>query len=355
MLGRTGSPYGPTTIARQPRRLARLAVLATTVALGAAGLAVAATPSSAAACNGYVGLTFDDGPNGATGQLLSVLRANGARATMFNVGQNVQGNPSAARAQVDAGMWVANHSWNHAHMTSMSQSQMQSDLSQTSAAIQSATGVRPQLFRPPYGETNSTLQSVASSLGMRQVLWDVDSQDWNNASVSQIVANASRLQAGQVILMHDGIANTRSAIPQIMANLTSRNLCPGMISPSTGRAVAPDGAAPPTGNPTTPPPTGNPTTPPPGGGCTATATTPNVWGDRYNTSVTVQGAANWTVVVAVTAPQRITTTWNGAPSWDSSGQVMTMRSNGSGNTFGFTTMMNGNSGARPQIRSCAAG
>jgi hypothetical protein len=34
--------------------------------------------------------------------------------------------------------------------------------------------------------------------------------------------------------------------------------------------------------------------------------------------------------------------------------VMTMRSNGSGNTFGFTTMMNGNSGARPQIRSCTA-
>ncbi|MFF3854771.1 polysaccharide deacetylase family protein [Micromonospora sp. NPDC002575] len=341
---------------RPLRHARRLAVLATTVALGAAaGLTVAATPSSAAACNGYVGLTFDDGPTGSTNALLSVLRANNVRATMFNVGQNVQGNPSAARAQVDAGMWVANHSWNHAHMTSMSQSQMQSDLSQTSSAIQSATGVRPQLFRPPYGETNSTLQSVASSLGMRQVIWDVDSQDWNGASVSQIVSNASRLQAGQVILMHDGIQNTRDAIPQIMSNLNSRGLCPGMISPSTGRAVAPDGTPPPTGSPTTPPPTGSPTTPPPGGACTATATFPNVWGDRYNTSVTVQGASNWTVVVAVTAPQRITTTWNGTASWDSTGYVMTMRSNGSGNTFGFTTMMNGNSSARPQIRSCTAG
>lgn len=136
---------------RTSRLTVRLAVLASTVALSAAGLAVAATPSSAAVCNGYVGLTFDDGPTGSTSALLSVLRANGVRATMFNVGQNVQSNPSAARAQVDAGMWVANHSWNHAHMTSMSQSQMQSDLSQTNSAIQSATGVRPQLFRPPYG------------------------------------------------------------------------------------------------------------------------------------------------------------------------------------------------------------
>jgi len=239
-IGGSRRPSAPRT-----SRLTRLAVLASAVALSAAGLAVAATPSSAATCNGYVGLTFDDGPTGSTSALLSVLRANGVRATMFNVGQNVQSNQSAARAQVDAGMWVANHSWNHAHMTSMSQSQMQSDLSQTNSAIQSATGVRPQLFRPPYGETNSTLQSVASSLGLRQVIWDVDSQDWNGASVSQIVSNAGRLQDGQVILMHDGIQNTRDAIPQIMANLSSRNLCPGMISPSTGRAVAPDGTPPP--------------------------------------------------------------------------------------------------------------
>lgn len=350
MFGRLGTPRPPTAARRPRRHTARLAVVATAVALGAVGIAVAAPPSSAAVCNGYVGLTFDDGPTGGTSSLLSVLRANGVRATMFNVGQNVQSNPSAAQAQVAAGMWVANHSWNHAHMTQMNQSQMQSDLSQTSSAIQSATGIRPQLFRPPYGETNSTLQSVASSLGMRQILWDVDSQDWNGASVSQIVSAAGRLQAGQIILMHDGIQNTRDAIPQIMANLSSRNLCPGMISPSTGRAVAPDGS-----NPTTPPPTGDPTTPPPGSGCTAVPTITNVWGDRYNTSVTVNGASNWTVVVALTAPQRVSTVWNGSFSWDSTGYVMTARSNGSGNTFGFTTMMNGNTSARPQIRSCTAG
>jgi len=327
-------------------RTARLAVLAMIVAMGGVAVTVLATPSSAATCNGYVGLTFDDGPTGSTSTLLNVLRANGVRATMFNVGQNVQNNRSAAQAQVAAGMWIGNHSWNHSHMTSFSQSQMQSDLSQTNQAIQSATGTTPRLFRPPFGETNSTLQSVASSLGMRQVIWDVDSQDWNGASVSQIVSAAGRLQNGQVILMHDGIQNTRDAIAQIMANLTSRNLCPGMISPSTGRAVAPDG---------TTPPTSGPTTPPPGGGCTTSVTPGTVFGDRYNTSVTVSGASSWAVVVALTSPQRVSSVWNGSPSWDSSGFVMTVRSNGSGNTFGFTTMFNGNTTARPQIRSCTAG
>ncbi|MFI6030085.1 cellulose binding domain-containing protein [Amycolatopsis magusensis] len=136
--------------------------------------------------------------------------------------------------------------------------------------------------------------------------------------------------------MHDGYQSTINALPQIAAGLASRNLCAGMISTTTGQAVAP------ADNP------GNP----PVGACTATYQRVQQWGDRFNGQVTITAGASaissWTATVTVTSPQKVSTTWNGTPSWDSSGNVMTMKPNGNGSlaanastTFGFTVMANG--------------
>ncbi|TYB50336.1 polysaccharide deacetylase family protein [Nonomuraea sp. PA05] len=307
-------------------------LLAVCLAVTATSALAADRTQAAADCSGgYVGLTYDDGPNaGNTANLLNALTSNGLRATMFNTGQNAQNNQGLVRAQRDAGMWIGNHSWSHPHLTQLSSSQMTSELQRTQQVIQQATGTAPRLFRPPYGETNATLRSVEQQLGLTEVLWDVDSQDWNGASTAQIVQAAGRLQNGQVILMHDQYATTLAAVPQIAANLRGRNLCAGMISPATGRAVAPDGGS----NP--------PSSPPPGGGsCTVTITQGQQWSDRFNLSVTVSGSSSWIVTVTLRAPQKIIATWNGTPSWDSTGYVMTMRPNGSGNTFGFTVQHNG--------------
>jgi peptidoglycan/xylan/chitin deacetylase (PgdA/CDA1 family) len=207
------------------------------------GAAASNGQSAATTCSGYVGITFDDGPSSSTPALLNALKANGLTpVTFFNIGQNVAGNSAYVAQEASIGQ-VGNHSYTHSHMTSMSQSQMQSELSQTNQVISSAGGGTPKIFRPPYGESNSTLQSVASSLGLKLVTWDVDSQDWNSASTAAIVSANNQLQNGQIILMHEWPANTIAAIPQIAANLKARGLCPGVIDPSTGRAVAPSGPA----------------------------------------------------------------------------------------------------------------
>ncbi|SMQ16997.1 Polysaccharide deacetylase [Streptomyces sp. Ag82_O1-12] len=221
-------------------------VQAALAATAAAALTVTATTTStaapvrAAACGaGYVGLTFDDGPSGTTTKLLGVLRQNGLRATMFNQGQYAAANPSLVRAQVTAGMWVANHSYTHPHLTQLSQAQIDSEISRTQQAIAGAGGGTPKLFRPPYGETNATVKSVAARYGLTEIIWHVDSQDWNGASADAIVQSVARLTNGQIILMHDWPANTLAAVPRIAQTLATRGLCAGAISPQTGRAVAP--------------------------------------------------------------------------------------------------------------------
>jgi peptidoglycan/xylan/chitin deacetylase (PgdA/CDA1 family) len=195
----------------------------------------------AASCAGYVGLTFDDAPTSNTQNLIDALRSAGLRATMFNIGQRAQNNPALVQAQRDAGLWIGNHTFTHPHLLTLTQAQVQTQLQQTQNVVQQATGAAPRLFRPPYGETNETIRSVAQQLGLTEVLWDIDSEDWRGATSAKIVEAAGFLGKGMIILMHDMPATT-AAIPQIAADLTSRRLCAGMISPTTGRPVAPDAA-----------------------------------------------------------------------------------------------------------------
>ncbi|MGC4946628.1 polysaccharide deacetylase family protein [Streptomyces sp. DT224] len=324
---------------RRPAALAAGLVLAAASSLGLT--ATAAAPAQAAACNGYVGLTFDDGPsNDHTPALLNALKQNGLRATMFNEGQFAASYPAQVKAQVDAGMWVGNHSYTHPHLTQQSQAQIDSELSRTQQAIASAGGGTPKLFRPPYGETNATLKAVEAKYGLTEVIWDVDSQDWNGASTDAIVQAVSRLSSGQIILMHEWPANTLAAIPRIAQSLASRGLCSGMISPQTGRAVAPDGSS--GGD------DGGGNT----GGCTATLSAGQSWGDRYNLNVAVTGSSNWTVTLRLPSPERVLSTWNVSASYPSA-QVLTAKPNGSGNNFGVTIQTNGN-WTWPAV-SCATG
>ncbi|WP_405785494.1 MULTISPECIES: polysaccharide deacetylase family protein [unclassified Streptomyces] len=239
---------------------AHLSLRSLVTGLAAAALAVAgtvavnvnATESHAATCNGYVGLTFDDGPsNDHTPAILNALKQNGLRATVFNEGQYAAQFPAQVKAELNAGMWIGNHSYTHPHLIQESQAQIDSEVGSTQQAIANAGGGTPKLFRPPYGETNSTLKSVESKYGLTEIIWDVDSQDWNGASVDAIVQANAQLQNGQIILMHEWPANTLTAIPRIAQGLANRGLCAGMISPQTGRAVAPDGGSTTTGGTTT--------------------------------------------------------------------------------------------------------
>lgn len=180
--------------------------------------------------NGYVGLTFDDGPSATTDQLLAALRASHLRATMFNIGTNAAANPTLVRAQLRAGMWVGNHTNTHPHLTQIGEPAAFDEIAVTQRTLRGITGRRPTLFRPPFGDTNDQVVADASRLRLLEVLWTVDSEDWNSATTEQIVAKAHTLQPGGIILMHDWPPNTIAAVPLIAQDLRARGLCAGRIA-----------------------------------------------------------------------------------------------------------------------------
>lgn len=180
---------------------------------------------------GYVALTFDDGPTPATlPDLLETLRDGDARATFFNLGRNAEAEPDLVRAQREAGMWIGNHSETHPHLTELSGSAAFEEISRTQRILRGITGERPSLFRPPYGETSEEVRTQEARLDLLEVLWTVDTRDWDGASTEEIVAAARTLRPGGILLMHDWARASVDALPQILAELRERGLRPGKIA-----------------------------------------------------------------------------------------------------------------------------
>ena len=174
-----------------------------------------------------IALTFDDGPNPFyTPQVLAILQQYGVKATFFDVGYLVADYPNIVRQEYNKGNAVANHSWSHPVLTYLSAQSIQSQLTSTTNIIQATIGVRPTIFRPPYGVTNNTVLAQARNLHYTTVLWDGSAEDWNLPGVNVIVSRIlNYARNGAILLLHDGGGNraqTVAALPIIIATLKSR-------------------------------------------------------------------------------------------------------------------------------------
>ncbi len=172
---------------------------------------------------GQVALTFDDGPDPTwTPQVLDILDRYHVKATFFVLGAQVAKHPELARAIVERGHSIANHTWHHPNLTTLSQQNLVDELSGTSNVIRDATGQVVSCARPPSGETNAHVNNTIAELGMRPALWSVDTRDWTRPGTGAIVRSALSVRGDGVVLMHDGggdRSQTVAALPAIIEGL----------------------------------------------------------------------------------------------------------------------------------------
>lgn len=180
-------------------------------------------------CEGYVALTYDDGPSIQTPTLLKSLKNSQTRATFFVLGLEVKNNPETVKAAVGDGHVIANHSMNHPDLTGLTPGNRQSQLVDTSEAITRVTGQAPNLFRPPMGITNAEIRKYAQDLGMLEVIWTVDTFDWKGKTVDEMKSSVTNLKDGDIVLMHDAGKYTLDFLPALLEVLKGKKLCPGKI------------------------------------------------------------------------------------------------------------------------------
>ena len=155
-----------------------------------------------------------------TQTLIDILTSHDVRATFFLVGGWVDKYPESVKALADAGMEVMNHSETHPHLAQLSSEQVQSEVSACADKIEAITGVRPTLFRCPYGEYNDTVITAIRALGVEPVQWDVDSLDWKDLSADEITKRVlDGVKPGSIVLFHNAAKHTPEALAGIIESL----------------------------------------------------------------------------------------------------------------------------------------
>jgi peptidoglycan/xylan/chitin deacetylase (PgdA/CDA1 family) len=188
----------------------------------------ASEPSS---CTGYVALTYDDGPTEYTRAVSRELTAHGLTATFFLTGDSVEKYPEVA-AELARDQHVGNHTYSHEHLLTLRRATVRSEIADTSTMIENATGIRPVLFRPPYGETDPQVRRAAAAEGMAEVIWTLDTRDWTGRTAEAVAATVGDAEDGDIILMHDDSQADVDAVPQIAAELADAGLCTAPIRAS---------------------------------------------------------------------------------------------------------------------------
>ena len=118
------------------------------------------------------------------------------------------------RALAGQGVPIQNHTLNHRDMRTLTYEQQRQEICGQQDELEHRIGVRPRLFRPPYGEyTTDTLRAAASCGIEAAALWNeeafADHVEWRYAD--------QRLHPGDIILTHfRGPALWRGTMPDML-------------------------------------------------------------------------------------------------------------------------------------------
>lgn len=177
--------------------------------------------------NKVVYLTFDDGPNKHTSEILDILDAYKIKGTFFMLGPQLAKQKDSVDRLIAEGHYLGMHSMSHDKQKlylSGSTDQFISEFKEEQTLMNELFGLEPVLIRAPYGSKpyiTSDFRGDIADAGFKMWDWTLDSLDWKYSNqplkiVREVKDHASRDM--EVILLHER-AQTVEALPMIIAYL----------------------------------------------------------------------------------------------------------------------------------------
>jgi peptidoglycan/xylan/chitin deacetylase (PgdA/CDA1 family) len=156
-----------------------------------------------------IALTFDacwkNKPSRYDAKIIRILRETHTPATLLLGGRWMEAFPAQTRALAQDPLFeVGNHSYSHPHMTRISEAEARGEIKRTQDVLFGIAGRQGTLFRPPYGEYDQKLARIAASLGMKTLLWSIETGDPDpNTTAAEMIREVTRrARPGSIVIMH---------------------------------------------------------------------------------------------------------------------------------------------------------
>ena len=172
--------------------------------------------------------TFDGGDgNQSTEQILATLAKHHIQGTFFLTGKFIEANPDLVKKIVSGGHLIFNHTYDHKHLTELSDSEVIAELQGMENALSKVTNrtTRPY-FRAPYGDRDVRVRKIAAKAGYQSIYWTFDALDWEQKTGMDAMTVENRIlnhvTPGSIYLMHLGDTITGSILDDVFTKIESK-------------------------------------------------------------------------------------------------------------------------------------
>jgi len=154
--------------------------------------------------NGKVLLTFDDGPNpGTTELILKKLSEEKIQALFFCVGENVQKYPELIEQIKDEGHSFGNHTFNHKILNKISGEEKDYQISSVNKIFNDQFDIKLKYFRPSHGRFQLSTSSLMKKHNLKNIMWSLLTYDYKNDLSIVKFAVEKYLKPNSIIVLHD--------------------------------------------------------------------------------------------------------------------------------------------------------